>query len=46
MRFISTRIPGCLAYGVGVLLVFAPGLFGFAGGGAEAGAPGSERDRL
>ena len=35
MRFISTRTHGWLDYSVGLLMIFAPWLFNFAGGGAE-----------
>src|SRR5947209_7459011 len=39
MRFIPTRIHGMLDYAVGVLLIAAPWLLGFAGGGAETWVP-------
>ena len=39
MRFIPTRIHGALDYLVGVLLIAAPWLLGFAGGGAETYVP-------
>jgi hypothetical protein len=34
MRFISTKTHGLMDYGMGVLLIAAPYLFGFANGGA------------
>lgn len=39
MRFISTRQHGYLDYVVGLLLIAAPWLFGFARGGAETWVP-------
>ena len=39
MRFIPTRVHGMLDYIVGVLLIAAPWLFGFAQGGAETWVP-------
>jgi hypothetical protein len=39
MRFIPTRVHGYLDYAVGVLLIIAPWLFGFAAGGAETWVP-------
>lgn len=39
MRFIPTRIHGMLDYGMGILLIAAPWLFGFAAGGAETWIP-------
>ena len=39
MRFISTRTHGMLDYLVGILLIVAPWLFGFAEGGAETWVP-------
>lgn len=39
MRFIPTRVHGMLDYGMGVLLIAAPWLFGFARGGAETWLP-------
>lgn len=39
MRFIPTRIHGVLDYLVGVLLIAAPYLFGFATGGAKQWLP-------
>ncbi|MDQ3656314.1 MAG: SPW repeat protein [Chloroflexota bacterium] len=39
MRFIPTRIHGFLDYGMGLLLIVAPWLFGFADGGAETWIP-------
>ena len=39
MRFIPTRVHGMLDYLVGVLLIAAPWLFGFARGGAETWIP-------
>jgi hypothetical protein len=35
MRFIPTRIHGMMDYAMGLLLIAAPWLFGFARGGAE-----------
>jgi hypothetical protein len=37
MRFISTRTHGIIDYIVGVILFFAPGIFGFAYVGGPAG---------
>ncbi len=39
MRFISTYVHGMLDYGIAVLLIVAPWLFGFAEGGAETWVP-------
>lgn len=39
MRFIPTRIHGMLDYSMGILLIAAPWLFGFARGGAETWIP-------
>lgn len=39
MRFIPTRIHGVLDYTMGLLLIAAPWLFGFAAGGAETWVP-------
>lgn len=39
MRFIPTRIHGMLDYGMGLILIAAPWLFGFARGGAETWLP-------
>jgi hypothetical protein len=39
MRFIPTRIHGVLDYLVGILLIAAPWLLGFARGGAETWVP-------
>ncbi len=39
MRFIPTRVHGMLDYIVGLLLIAAPWLFGFADGGAETWVP-------
>lgn len=39
MRVIPTRIHGMLDYLVGVILIIAPWLFGFADGGAEQWVP-------
>ncbi len=39
MRFISTRVHGFLDYAMGLLLIVAPWLFGFAAGGAETWVP-------
>lgn len=39
MRFIPTRIHGMLDYGMGVILIVAPWLLGFARGGAETWLP-------
>ena len=39
MRFISTRAHGVLDYVVGVLLILAPWVLGFAAGGAETWVP-------
>jgi hypothetical protein len=39
MRFIPTRIHGFLDYTMGLLLIAAPWLFGFAAGGAETWVP-------
>ena len=39
MRFISTKVHGYLDYSVGLLLIAAPWLFGFARGGAETWVP-------
>lgn len=39
MRFIPTRIHGILDYLMGLLLIAAPWLFGFARGGAETWIP-------
>lgn len=39
MRFISTRIHGVLDYIVGVILILAPWILGFARGGAETWVP-------
>jgi hypothetical protein len=39
MNLIPTRIHGMLDYGVGLLLILAPWLFGFATGGAEMWVP-------
>jgi hypothetical protein len=39
MRFIPTRVHGMADYAVGVLLIIAPWLFGFAAGGAETWVP-------
>jgi hypothetical protein len=39
MRFIPTRIHGMMDYAMGLLLIAAPWLFGFARGGAETWIP-------
>lgn len=39
MRFISTRFHGVLDYTVGVVLIVAPWILGFARGGAETWVP-------
>jgi hypothetical protein len=39
MRIIPTRVHGFLDYGVGLLLIAAPWLLGFAAGGAETWVP-------
>jgi uncharacterized membrane protein len=39
MRFISTRVHGVLDYVAGVLLIFAPRIFGFQSGGPEDRIP-------
>lgn len=39
MRFIPTRVHGILDYVVGVLLIFAPRIFGFQNGGPEDRIP-------
>lgn len=39
MRFIPTRVHGWLDYGIGVLLIAAPWILGFADGGAETWVP-------
>ena len=39
MRFIPTRIHGFLDYGMGLLLILAPWIFGFADGGPETWVP-------
>lgn len=39
MRFIPTRIHGMLDYGMGLLLIAAPWILGFAAGGAETWVP-------
>lgn len=39
MRFIPTRIHGMMDYAMGILLIVAPWLFGFARGGAETWIP-------
>lgn len=39
MRFIPTRIHGMMDYAIGLLLIAAPWLFGFARGGAETWIP-------
>lgn len=39
MRFIPTRVHGFLDYSMGLLLIAAPWLFGFAAGGAETWVP-------
>lgn len=39
MRFIPTKIHGCLDYLTGALLIAAPWLFGFADGGAAQWVP-------
>ena len=39
MRFIPTRVHGVLDYGMGVLLIAAPWLFGFAENGADTWIP-------
>jgi hypothetical protein len=39
MRFIPTRVHGILDYLVGVLLIFAPRIFGFQNGGPEDRIP-------
>jgi hypothetical protein len=39
MRFISTRVHGYLDYTMGLLLIVAPWLFGFARDGAETWVP-------
>lgn len=39
MRFIPTRIHGMLDYGMGLILIASPWLFGFARGGAETWLP-------
>jgi len=39
MRFISTRIHGVLDYIVGIVLILAPWILGFARGGAETWVP-------
>lgn len=39
MRFIPTRIHGMLDYGMGLVLIAAPWIFGFATGGAETWVP-------
>lgn len=39
MRFIPARIHGFLDYGMGVLLIVAPWILGFADGGAETWVP-------
>ena len=39
MKFVSTRVHGALDYAMGLLLIVAPWLFGFASGGAETWVP-------
>jgi hypothetical protein len=39
MTFISTKTHGIIDYVVGILLIFAPFIFGFAGGGAAMWIP-------
>lgn len=39
MRFLSTKVHGFLDYAMGLLLIAAPWLFGFARGGAETWLP-------
>lgn len=39
MRFIPTKVHGVLDYVVGLLLIFAPRIFGFDNGGPEARIP-------
>lgn len=39
MRFIPTRVHGMADYVIGILLIAAPWLFGFADGGAEQWVP-------
>lgn len=39
MRFIPTRVHGFLDYGMGLLLIVAPWLLGFADGGPETWVP-------
>lgn len=39
MRFIPTNIHGMLDYGMGILLIIAPWLFGFYAGGVESWLP-------
>jgi hypothetical protein len=39
VRFIPTRVHGMVDYGMGVLLIVAPWLLGFAAGGAETWVP-------
>lgn len=39
MRFIPTRVHGIADYVIGILLIAAPWLFGFADGGAEQWVP-------
>lgn len=39
MRFISTRVHGILDYLIGIILIIAPWVLGFARGGAETWVP-------
>ena len=39
MRFMSTRVHGMADYGLGILLILSPYLFGFARGGAAQWIP-------
>lgn len=39
MRFIPTRVHGILDYGMGLILIGSPWLFGFGRGGAETWVP-------
>lgn len=39
MRFIPTRIHGMLDYGMGIILILAPWILGFADGGPEQWVP-------